>query len=76
MTDLTIRPDTGDPAVSDDDGLAHWTCCEHPHRALCGAPLNAPLIDLGDDEDPDCIVCDDLTRCNVCPVYGSCLVIE
>ena len=61
-----------DPDQTDSEDLSHWVCCEHPDRSLCGSPLGDRTVELPDDEDPDCVVCDDLVTATVCPVYRTC----
>lgn len=49
------RTSSGD---GDEDRINHWWCCD-PFRALCGADLSG-CTDENEDEDPCCVVCNDL----------------
>jgi hypothetical protein len=51
-----LLPSRQGPSGAAGADINHWYCCD-PDRALCGADVSdEPEI----DQDPDCVVCEDL----------------
>jgi hypothetical protein len=42
-----------------DDGVTHYFCCS-PDTGLCGTQLNGEFLPPDDEDDAECVVCQDL----------------
>ncbi len=62
-------------SVDQDDELVHQVCCRDNDVALCGRDVSlAAWRDDGELDRPnDCVVCEDLNRGYVCPLFGRCV---
>ena len=60
-------------SVDQDDELVHQVCCRDNDVALCGRDVSLAEWRTTPAHERDCVVCDDLNRGRVCPLFGECV---